>query len=90
MCQVYFNFTEDYTIIDNNIEFSSTETTTSFCVTIDRDTILEGDETFNITAIAASPTARHYIKCNATTTVTILDDDSKSLFCISRATVHWE
>ena len=51
---------------------------------------MEGNETFSVTAVPSSPTAKYFIRCNATTTVTILDDDSKSLFCVSRATVYWE
>lgn len=69
----------DYEIVENTAIFQSGRTTTSFCIKIEYDTIVEDDETFRITAVAASPTAKYFIYCNATTTVTIMDDDSKSL-----------
>ena len=89
MSVYYFNFIEsDYEIIENTATFQSGKTETSFCIKISHDTILEGNETFSVTAVPSSPTAKYFIRCNATTIVTILDDDSKSLYCVSRATVY--
>ena len=78
----------DYEIIENTATFQSGETETLFCIKISYDTILEGNETFSVTAVPSSPTAKYFIRCNATTIVTILDDDSKSPYCVSRVTVY--
>ena len=80
-----YNLAEvDYKILESTTKFDSGETVTSFCIRIISDTVLENNETFNVIAVPSSPTAKYVIRCNATTTVTILDDDGKSVFCVSR------
>ena len=86
-----YNLAEvDYKILESTTKFDSGETVISFCVRIISDTVLENNETFNIIAVPSSLTAKYAINCNATTIVTILDDDGKSVFCLSKVTVYWE
>ena len=70
---------EDYESVPYTVTIPAKATTAQFNVTINDDTILEGNETFNLTIMASSLPSRIDIGNPAQATVTIVDNDGKHL-----------
>ena len=70
---------DDYSNHTRSGLFSVGQTKYTLCIKTNDDSILENNEIFSVVAVASSPTAKHFITCNATANVTIQDNDSKLL-----------
>ena len=70
---------EDYGPVPFSVIIPANTTTAQFDVTINDDTILEGNEIFNLTIVASSLPSRIDIGNPAQATVTITDNDGKHL-----------
>ena len=69
----------DYHIKRRHIMFHHRLTRYQLFIGIVDDCLLEYDETFSVTAVPQTP----QISCNATTRITIVDNDSKLILCVT-------